>query len=69
MLTLEIEQKPELLKLIQQGEEIILLQHNNPIAKIIPLAPKTKRSLGSATGLFKMSDNFNEPLSDFNDYQ
>jgi len=69
MLTLEIEQKPELLKLIQQGEEIILLQHNNPIAKIIPLAPKTKRRLGSATGLFKMSDNFNEPLSDFNDYQ
>ncbi len=69
MLTLEIEQKPELLSLIQQGEEIILLEHNSPIAKIIPLAPKAKRSLGSATGLFTMSDDFNKPVSDFNDYQ
>jgi antitoxin (DNA-binding transcriptional repressor) of toxin-antitoxin stability system len=69
MLTLEIEQKPELLKLIQQGEEIMLLQHNVPIAKITPLPQKIKRKLGSATGLFTMSDDFNNPLSDFDEYQ
>ena len=68
MLTLEIEQKPELLKLIQQGEEIMILQHNVPIAKITPLPQKIKRKLGSATGLFSMSDDFNNPLSDFDEY-
>ena len=45
MLTLEIEQKPELIKLIQQGENIMLLNHNTPVAKIIPLKPKHKRQL------------------------
>jgi len=69
MLTLEIEQKPELLKLIQQGEEIMILQHNVPVAKITPLPKKSKRKLGSATGLFSMSDDFNKPLSDFDEYQ
>jgi antitoxin (DNA-binding transcriptional repressor) of toxin-antitoxin stability system len=69
MLTLEIEQKPELLKLIQQGEEIMILEHNVPIAKITPLPQKIKRKLGSATGLFTMSDDFNNPLSDFDEYQ
>ncbi len=70
MLTLEIEQQPDLISLIQQGEEITLLQHNYPVAKIIPF-PKTtkKRQLGTATGLFKLSNDFNEPLSDFADYQ
>ena len=31
MMTLEIEQQTELLKLIQRGEEIVLLQHNKQI--------------------------------------
>jgi len=69
MLTLEIEQQPEWVKLIQQGEEIILLQHNHPVAKIIPFPIQTKRKLGSATGLFSLSDDFNAPLNDFDDYQ
>ena len=69
MPTLEIEQKPELLKLIQQGEEIMILEHNVLIAKITPLPQKIKRKLGSATGLFTMSDDFDSPLSDFDEYQ
>jgi len=69
MLSVHIEQQPELLKLVQQGQEIILLQNNRPIAKITPLNELPKRQLGSATGLFKLSDNFNAPLADFADYQ
>ena len=57
------------MQLIQQGEEIMLLQHNQPIAKIIPFPMQTKRKLGTATGLFSISDTFDEPLSDFCDYQ
>lgn len=69
MLSLHIEQQPELLKLMQQGQEIMLLQHNQPIARIIPLNALPKRQLGTATGLFQLSDNFNEPLADFAEYQ
>ncbi|MDD2724386.1 MAG: hypothetical protein PHH59_10245 [Methylovulum sp.] len=69
MLTLEIEQQPEWIKLIEQGEEIVVLQHNQPVAKIIPFASQVKRKLGTATGLFAISDDFNEPLTDFDGYQ
>ena len=69
MLSLHVEQQPELLKLFQQGQEIIVLQHNIPIAKITPLQTSPKRQLGTATGLFKMSEDFDAPLSDFVDYQ
>ncbi len=69
MLSLHIEQQPELLKLMQLGQEIIVLQHNQPIAKITPLNPLPKRQLGTATGLFQLSEDFNEPLADFAEYQ
>ncbi len=69
MLSLNIEQQPELLKLMQLGQEIIVLQHNQPIAKITPLNPLSKRQLGTATGLFQLSEDFNEPLADFAEYQ
>lgn len=69
MMTLEIEQA-ELLKLIQQGEEIVLLRRNEPIAKVTPLpAVKGKRQLGTATGQFSLADDFDAPLDDFCDYQ
>ena len=69
MLTLEIEQESEWVKFIEQGEEIIVMQHNKPIAKIIPFSQQTNRKLGTATGLFTLSDDFNEPLNDFDGYQ
>jgi antitoxin (DNA-binding transcriptional repressor) of toxin-antitoxin stability system len=69
MLSLNIEKQPELLKLIQQGQEIVLLLHDNPIAKITPLSSAPKRKLGSATGLFKLSEDFDASLADFADYQ
>lgn len=69
MLSLNIEQQPELLKLMQLGQEIIVLQHNQPIAKITPLNPLSKRQLGTATGLFQLSEDFNGPLADFAEYQ
>ena len=69
MLSLNIEKQPELLKLIQQGQEILLLLHDNPVAKITPLNSYPKRKLGTATGLFHVSEDFDAPLTDFEDYQ
>ena len=69
MLSLNIEKQPELLKLIQQGQEILLLLHDNPVAKITPLKSYPKRKLGTATGLFHVCEDFDAPLADFQDYQ
>ncbi len=68
MLSLHIEQQPELFKLLQQHQEIVLLQNNKPVAKITPIHEIPKRQLGTATGLFQVSDDFNAPLDDFAEY-
>ncbi len=67
------EAKTRLSQLIQmavKGEEIIIAKGNKPVVRleVLPEA-RLQRKIGSATGLVKfMSDDFNEPLSDFKDY-
>jgi antitoxin (DNA-binding transcriptional repressor) of toxin-antitoxin stability system len=56
----------KLLDLAIKGEEIIITQDKQPVAKISPIERPLKR--GSAKGKVWMSDNFDEPLDDFNKY-
>lgn len=55
-----------LLDLAIEGEEIIITRNNQPIAKISPIKKPLKR--GSAKGKVWMSEDFDEPLSDFSEY-
>jgi antitoxin (DNA-binding transcriptional repressor) of toxin-antitoxin stability system len=52
------------------GEEVLIMDKNEPVAKVIPLKSpgKKPRIFGSAKGLIKMSDDFNETPEDFKDY-
>jgi prevent-host-death family protein len=53
----------------EQGDEIIITKNNKPIVKISPLQEKKfHRKAGSAKGMIKMSDDFNEPLEEFKEY-
>jgi len=60
---------------VKRGEEIVLTDHNQPVARIVPPAPSAigngteARSLraGCLKG-FWMSPDFDEPLDDFKDY-
>ncbi|MBF2058321.1 MAG: type II toxin-antitoxin system Phd/YefM family antitoxin [Cyanobacterium sp. T60_A2020_053] len=64
-----IEAKSNLSKLLDlaiQGEEIVITQNNQPIAKISPIKRLLKR--GSAEGKVWMSDDFDQPLEDFMEY-
>ena len=58
--------------LIQQtidGDEVIIIQEGQPIAKLLALAKKPrKREFGSAKGLIKMADDFDKTPDDFKDY-
>lgn len=56
----------ELLNLAIQGEEIVITQDNKPVAKISPIKRLLKR--GSAKGKVWISDDFDEPLEDFQEY-
>ncbi len=57
---------PDLLDLAIEGEEIIITQNNKPVAKISPIKRPLKR--GSAKGKIWMSEDFDEPLTDFKEY-
>ena len=57
----------KLLDLAIQGEEIIITQDEQPVAKLSPIKRPLKR--GSAKGTVWMSSDFDEPLEDFKDYQ
>jgi len=51
------------------GKEIVLTRSGLPLVKLVALTgQKRKRRFGSAKGLIKISDDFDEPLDDFRDY-
>jgi antitoxin (DNA-binding transcriptional repressor) of toxin-antitoxin stability system len=56
---------------VLRGEEIIITDRENPVAKVIPLESNKgkKRVFGGGKGIFTyVSDDFDEPLEDFKDY-
>ncbi|MCP4755003.1 MAG: type II toxin-antitoxin system Phd/YefM family antitoxin [Proteobacteria bacterium] len=67
------EAKTQLSKLIQEaieGQEVIIARGNKPVVRleVLPEA-RLKRRIGGAKNLIiDMSDDFNEPLEDFEEY-
>jgi len=56
----------KLLDLAIQGEEIVITQDDKPVSKISPIKRPLKR--GSAKGKVWISDDFDQPLEDFQEY-
>jgi prevent-host-death family protein len=67
------EAKTHLSQLIEQalaGEEVIIAKRNKPLVKLVPIpARKTVPRFGGWEGEIWMSDDFDEPLEEFDDYQ
>ena len=61
----------EMIARLLPGEEVILTQGEQPVAKLVRQAPapRKRRQAGSARGQIKMSADFNDPLPDFAEYQ
>jgi prevent-host-death family protein len=51
----------KLLEKVQQGEEVIVAKAGEPVAKLVPIKKKIKRTPGGAEGL-KVPPEFFEPL-------
>ncbi|MBD2179937.1 type II toxin-antitoxin system Phd/YefM family antitoxin [Aerosakkonema funiforme] len=64
----------DLLALIEaalEGEEIVITKDDKPVLKLSPISPAKKSwpaKAGSAKGLVTISDDFDEPIADFEDY-
>ena len=59
----------ELVERASRGEEVVLTEAGEPVAKIISIPRRgSKRTFGSARGLIHMHSDFDAPLEDFEDY-
>lgn len=74
MQQIEIDQLPEqihaLIASLASGEEIIITQAEQPVAKLVRYEPEKRwRKAGSAKGQIVIAPDFDEPLADFQEYQ
>ena len=60
---------PALIDAALRGEEIVITDGDRSLVRLTPTIPvKPRPKFGSAKGLIEMSDDFDEPLEDFQDY-
>ncbi len=50
------------LELVQEGVEVVLVDDDKPLARILPVDARPKRIPGLNRGEIKTSDDFDEPL-------
>ncbi|HEV7517107.1 MAG TPA: DUF2281 domain-containing protein [Thermoanaerobaculia bacterium] len=64
------ESLPELIEEALAGGEVLITRDRQPLVRLVAAAPRERkpRTFGSAKGLIKISDDFDEPLEDFRDY-
>jgi antitoxin (DNA-binding transcriptional repressor) of toxin-antitoxin stability system len=66
------EAQKQLLNLIEaaiQGEDVFIFKDNDQVVQLVPVKiPRRRAQFGSAKGLVEVSDDFDEPLSDFAEY-
>lgn len=73
MLNVDINQAqqnlPELIEKTISNGEVIITKGGQPIAKLVSFTKaKQQRKFGTAKGLIKISDDFDQPINDFKEY-
>ena len=59
----------KLIKMVSNGEEVIIAEGNKPLVKLVPIIDVNKeRKIGSAKGQIWYADDFNSPIDDFKEY-
>ena len=60
---------PELIEVAVGGDEVITTKGGKAFVKLVAIGQsKRQRQFGSARGLIKISNDFDEPLEDFRGY-
>ena len=59
-----------LLRAVEEGEEVVILRGSRPVARLVAIqSDESDRKLGTAKGLIRVSENFDESLEDFGAYR
>jgi uncharacterized protein (DUF433 family) len=60
----------ELIRRLSPGEEVIITENDQPVAKLVAALPSSRRipKLGSQPGSVISMDHFDDPLEDFREY-
>jgi len=63
-------QLPELIHQLAPGDEVVITENDQPVARILPPRPaQVSRKLGSLRGtVLYMAPDFNAPLEEFKEY-
>lgn len=61
------ERLPELLRHLKRGEEVRLCRSGVEIRRLRRSSDLAKRTLGTWSGLVKISEDFDDPMPDFED--
>lgn len=60
---------PELIDAVSDGGEVVITRADQPVARLVVYEDVSrKRRLGGARGAIVISDTFDEPLDDFDEY-
>jgi len=57
-------QLSKLLDLIQDGEEVVIHRHGEPVARLVPAGAKKPIQYGAMRGTFKLKKGWDRPLTD-----
>ncbi|OPX22086.1 MAG: type II toxin-antitoxin system prevent-host-death family antitoxin [Candidatus Latescibacterota bacterium] len=61
---------PELIEQTLGGEDVVITGDDRPLVRLVAVAERRQqRPFGSARGLIRISDDFDEPLDDFREYK
>jgi prevent-host-death family protein len=63
---------PQLISEVNDGEDVVLTQASQPVARLVPISPvpqrRARRQAGTAKGMGYMTADFDAPLEDFKEY-
>jgi prevent-host-death family protein len=63
---------PELIHRLTPGEEVIITENDQPVARLVPAAPPSEPRkvprLGTLRGTVLSMEHFDDPLEDFKEY-
>ena len=58
-----------LINRVQKGDVVVIARSNVPVVKLVPICQgTTSRVLGTAEGMVRMLDNFEDAVEDFEAY-
>ncbi len=60
---------PELIAQLAPGEEVIITDNQQPVARLLPVKSQPQRKLGTMRGSVQyIAPDFDKPIDDFKDY-